>query len=201
MNASISKQTSHRRSARARRELRQPAAARLANGVINASTCLAELRGCAPGRNLAELASFLGGKPLGAPLGDQHTSEPAKPPRKPSHVHKPRPMAAAQPRPVFGRFGPVAMGAVQRLVQQFESGLQRPHPSMDVHKPDEAVDVAATQALLQTSPGGSSPIMPPNPFASMQPLQIMGDEDISHEATQLSSQASLEGADEDMPEA
>ena len=124
-DASRARQTSHRRSARARREQRQRAAARLVCGVLNASTRLAVHRGCAPGRHLAELASLLGGKPLGMPDDDVPQEASAV---ESSTVYKPRPMASAKPLPVAARLGQAALGAVQRLVQQFEDGGRAAKP-------------------------------------------------------------------------
>ena len=54
----------HRRSARARREQRQRAAARVVGAIVKASSLLASHRGCSPGVHLGELASLLGGRPL-----------------------------------------------------------------------------------------------------------------------------------------
>ena len=124
-DASRARQTSHRRSARARREQRQRAAARLVCGVLNASTRLAVHRGCAPGRHLAELASLLGGKPLGMPEDDVPQEASAV---ESSTVYKPRPMASAKPMPVPARPGQAALGAVQRLVQLFEDGGRAAKP-------------------------------------------------------------------------
>ena len=60
-------------------------------------------------------------------------------------------MASAKPRSVPARLGQAALGAVQRLVQQFESGAHKPHPTAEDQRPHEAVEIAATHSLHQTS--------------------------------------------------
>ena len=94
---SYASQPRQRRTARARREQRARAAARMAGGIIKASVILAEHRGCAPGRHLEELAALLADKPGlvdGKPTVENETAVPAA--KVVTGPFKPRPMA--QPR-------------------------------------------------------------------------------------------------------
>ena len=63
MEASSPGASAPRRSARARREQRARAAARMVGSIIKASSLLASHRGCQPGLHLAELADLLVGRP------------------------------------------------------------------------------------------------------------------------------------------
>ena len=89
MEASISylsQKASHRRSARARREQRERANARVLGSILQASALLASHRGCQPRRHLEELADLLAArqKPLGS---------------TPASTSPPSPPAPSRPRP------------------------------------------------------------------------------------------------------
>ena len=85
-----------RRTARARREQRARASARVVSRLLDASAALACHRGCSPGQNLGEFACLLAERFVRKPPGGRPPGQ-GKPTTTTSAVRSPR------PRPLAGK--------------------------------------------------------------------------------------------------